>query len=92
MRTLAFLFLAVGFVAAIVLPNDIGTPELPAVNGKIVTSANHIPAESPDSRGFAACPFVNEFQVIALIGHRRSRVLWIGPSSSRCRPKLPLLI
>jgi hypothetical protein len=41
MRAFAILILLVAFVTAVILPNDIGTHELPATGGKCVKAGLH---------------------------------------------------
>jgi hypothetical protein len=54
MRTLAILILAVGFFIAVVLPNEIGTHDLPATGAKHVLVKAHPHAAKPAKSGVSA--------------------------------------
>lgn len=66
MRMLALFILAAGFVVAVILPNEIGTHELPAVNASVLAKAgktsgpsaalaNALRAMPPDEIAFIDC-------------------------------------
>jgi hypothetical protein len=55
MRALAFILL-VAFLAAVILPNDIGTDNLPATRGKSVKSGQYHPVKSRLQASFAVVP------------------------------------
>jgi hypothetical protein len=55
MRTLAVLAFLTGFVAAVILPNEIGTHGLPAIGGKGVTKAHQKTVMPPAKGGPIAC-------------------------------------
>jgi len=46
MRAVAILILLVAFVAAVVMPNDIGTPNLPATGSKFLKAAQSHPLKA----------------------------------------------
>jgi hypothetical protein len=92
MRTLAFLFLASGFVLAVILPNEIGTCELPAVNHLAAKKADNRPVELPGGSGFAGCPSAAEISGVALISLCQSTVSRTGSKIQNQDLCLPLLI
>ena len=92
MRTLAFLFLTVGFVVAVILPNEIGTHELPAVKGDVVTRADKHTVEPAARGGFDACLNATEFLGVAPTGRCQSSVSHIGPINRHQQDRMPLLI
>jgi hypothetical protein len=54
MRTIAIRLLAVGFFLAVVVPNDIGTDDLPATGAKRVLTKAHPHAAKPAKGGVPA--------------------------------------
>jgi hypothetical protein len=55
MQAVARLLLACGFMTAVILPNDIGTDQLPAVDSSVVVKADSKALE-PHNSGLAVVP------------------------------------
>jgi hypothetical protein len=92
MRTLALLFLTIEFVVAVILPNEIGTHELPAVKGSLVSRAGNHTVEPAARGGFDACLNTAEFFGFAPTGRCQSSVSHFGLFVRRQQGNLPLLI
>jgi hypothetical protein len=92
MRTLAVLAFLTGFVAAVILPNEIGTHGLPAIGGKVVTKAHQKTVKPPAKGGPVACLASVWPQSEAAFGLCEAKV-WRSPrTASNQQLNLPLLI
>jgi len=92
MQKLAFLVFVFGFIAAVILPNEIGTSELPAVNGRVVAKARKSTVDSSAGGGFADCLCTIEFLGVVPTGRCQSTVSHLGPIYRNQQLSLPLLI
>ena len=93
MRTLLFLTLLAGFVAAVVLPhNEVGTHGLPAVGGKAVTKAQNPPVEPPAKGDPVASFAAVEIHVDAAFAVCETAVWRTVRAAGNAQLNLPLLI
>ena len=90
MRTLAILTLLTGFVAAVLLPNEVGTHDLPATGSKVITKAPNKRVEPP--AGPVACLASTAVQG-AIAVRRCDSAAWRSVrTASMVQLNLPLLI
>ena len=86
MRSLAFLI--VGFALAVVLPNEIGTHDLPAIGGQKIAASPGTPTIGPSKRRPAAIAEADRRGAVYSTARARTLrcgVLCAGPFSVRLR-------
>jgi hypothetical protein len=90
MRTLAILGLAVGFAAVVILPNEIGTDERPALGGKHVVSKVHVQKVKPRKGDLAASVVLVQVEGLARCSGciSEARLGLVPPAVSQLSPRL----
>lgn len=89
---MAILILVTGFAAAVCLPNEIGTHDLPAVGGKVIAKARHHKVDLPKKGGPIACLAAVELRDLGTFSLCQSEVWRSVRTAAIVQLNLPLLI
>ena len=89
MRAFGILILLSVFVVAVIMPNDIGTPNLPATIGKYLKAGQHHLLKGKDVASFALCENQGDPSPTS---DTRLIVFRSAPSTARAPFSPPLLI
>lgn len=92
MRTMAILTILAGFTLAVCLPNEIGTHELPAVGGKVISKVRNQKDDLPKKGGLVACLIAVELPVAGSVCLCQSEVWRSVRTAAIVQLNLPLLI